>query len=491
MATKTRPMQANTRTDPRRLAIRELARRELARRSSRETYADFVSRIAPKFVWYPHCIKIAKQLQRVADGELKRLIIMAPPRHGKTEQCSRLFPAYLLHRYPERWVGLASYSAELAHTLSRNARQNYQRAGHKLSDEAAAVKHWETGIGGGLWAAGVGGSMTGKGGHFLLIDDPLKNREEADSALMRAKQKDWYTSTWLTREEPDAAQVVTMTRWNEDDLVGWLLAEELEGDKPERWHILSLPAIAEPQSVRPDYPESCEVEPDERQEGEALCPERYPIDKLERRKLRLGPYNWNALYQQRPRPQEGNLCKREWLSQFAEATPAGAKRARWWDKAGTQDDGDFTSGVLLAKAEGRIFVEDVVRGQWSAGARDKIIEQTAELDAQKYGADLEICSAQDPGQAGKSDAAQFVRMLSRYRVHTQIESGDKVVRAGPFLSQAEAGNVLLLRGKWNRPYIDTMIEFPGKVNDDMDATANAYNRLSGGPSPMTIHERPW
>src|SRR5262245_1909160 len=169
------------------------------------SFRDFIAAVHPRYVVYAHCTRLIAALQRVADGELNRLMVFMPPRHGKSETVSRLFPAYYLLRHPRHFVGLASYGADLAYTLSRAARDFYGAGGGALHQAARAVRHWETASGGGLWAAGVSGPMTGKGFHLGIIDDPLKDAEEAASSTIRNKQKDWYSSTFSTRMEPSAA----------------------------------------------------------------------------------------------------------------------------------------------------------------------------------------------------------------------------------------------------------------------------------------------
>lgn len=444
----------------------------------KETFREYVTRVSPRFRWYPHIVRLAEVLQRVADGELRRVMIFMPPRHGKSEAISRLFSAYYLSRYPERWVGVSSYAAELAYTLSRAARENYTRGGGDLSDSASAVKHWETTQGGGFWAAGVGGPITGKGFHLGIIDDPLKNQEEASSKTIREKQKDWYRSTFYTREEAnDGAIVVVQTRWHEDDLSGWLLSEEVGNDEPERWHVVHFEALRE--DSLPEYPESCTVEPDPREPGEALCPERYTAAKLRKIMRNVGSYVWNALYQGRPRAREGGFFRRAWF-EIVEASPKHATRVRYWDKAGTESGGDWTVGVKIARTmAGIYYVEDVVRVQHSPGARDQVILQTAQID----GRGCEQWSEQEPGSSGKADAAAFIRLLAGFTCHTEPASGSKELRAGPFAAQAEAGNVKLVLGAWNRDYLDELTDFPvGKHDDQVDASSGAFNRLaeSGG-----------
>lgn len=459
-------------------AERAARRREPNPRESLITFGDIVS--GGRFHWYRHAELLADVLERVAADELKRVMIFMPPRHSKSETVSRLFSAYYLRRFPDRWVGVNSYAAELAHGLSRNARENYRRSGGPISDTSSAAGHWETGEGGGFWAAGVGGPITGKGFHLGIIDDPLKNLEEAQSATIREKQREWYLSTFKTRSEPGAAIILIMTRWHPDDLAGWLLSQETEGEHPEHWHVVSLPAIAEDPRVRahsdgrPEFPSTCTVEPDWRAPGEALCPERYSAEYLSA-EISRSPWIGAALYQQRPRPKEGGFFKREWF-EIVDFPPAIGERVRAWDRAATDGGGDWTAGVRMCRTpEGLYFVEDVQRFQLSPGRRDPLIRQTAQLDTRA----VSIFGEQEPGAAGKSDALAFAKLLDGFTVHTEPSTGDKTVRAGPFASAAEGQRVKLVRGPWNRDFLDELCDFPKGVHDDqVDAAAAAYNQLA-------------
>lgn len=446
---------------------------ELRRRAADSLFA-FVGFANPRFQFYLHCRLLIDVLERVASGEIKRLLVQLPPRHSKSELFTRLFPAYYLKRNPSHFVGLNSYSADLAYTLSRAARENYIQCGGIVKDDAAAVKHWETPEGGGLWAAGVGGSITGKGANLALIDDPLKNSEEADSEIIREKQKEWYRSTFHTRLEPDAAIIVIQTRWHEDDLTGWLLSEEhAETSEPEKWHIVCLPAIAEPVS---GFPDTCSIEPDFREEGEALCPERY--DEAALRRIRAkGERNFEALYQQHPTSREG-LFFHVTQIKFVDAAPVEGRRVRGWDKAGTQGDGDYTAGIKMLKAnDGLFYIEDVVRGQWNTADRDKQIRQIAELDSRS----VKQVGEQEPGSGGKESAENFIRLLAGFPVVTEKVSGSKESRADPFSSQVNAGNVRVVRGPWNKDYIEELRTFShGKHDDQVDASSLAFNELNGG-----------
>lgn len=273
------------------------------------TFRAFVRLVAPHIEFYVHVDQLCDVLQRVADDELHRLMIFMPPRHGKSELTSRLFTAYYLYKHPERWVGLSSYGAALAYNLSANARENFRTAGGALAGEGSEL--WTTQSGGGMWAAGVGGPITGRGYHLGLVDDPVKNSEEASSDTIREKHKAWWQSTFYTRQEPGAAIIVIQTRWHEDDLSGWLLKQEKdsEDNQAERWHVICMPAIAEPM---PPFPPSVTVEPDDREPGSALCPERYNGAKLARIKSKVGDAVWAALYQQRPTPAAGYIFLRSW-----------------------------------------------------------------------------------------------------------------------------------------------------------------------------------
>lgn len=434
-----------------------------------------MDRVRPKYEWHEHCIRLANVLQLVADGMITRLMVFMPPRHGKSELVSRLFTAYYLYRFPERHVGLSSYSANLAYSLSRSMRENYVRGGGELGD-AKAIKNWKTAGGGEAWATGVGGPATGFGWHLGVIDDPLKNAEQAASEKVREKQKDWYQSTWYTREQPEGgALVVVQTRWNEDDLSGWLLAMENE-DRPECWHVVCYDAIRD--DVPPELPATCTLEADWRVPGEALCPLRYGLERLKNIASRVGSYVWNALFQQRPRPKDGAFFKQQWLK-IVDALPCALSRLiRYWDKAATAGEGDFTVGALIGKGEDdKYYVVDIVRGQWSPGDRETRIRQTAESDAAKYG-HLVTWLEQEPGSGGKESAQSSVRNLAGFPARYETVTGDKQVRAEPFASQAEADNVRLVKAGWNQPYINELCSFPnGNHDDQVDASSGAFNKI--------------
>ena len=410
-------------------------------------------------------------------------MIFAPPRHGKSEELSRLFSAYYLNCYPNRWVGINSYAAELAYTLSRSSRDNYIANGGSVKDDAGAVKHWETDQSGGLWAAGVGGPITGKGFHLGLIDDPIKNAEEAASETIQKSQQAWYASTFYTREEPGGAIVIMMTRWNENDLCGWLLQQEYE-EEPERWHIIKFEAIKEePEQLKegetPEFPPTCMIEPDDREVGEPLCKERYPLQKLNKICKRIGTYFWNALYRQRPTAREGNMFKLADLSHEVTDAPVEARRIRYWDLGGSDSTkADYTVGCLMAEHKGLFYIEDIERGQWSPNDRNQKMKDTAENDREKYGV-IPTWIEKVPGLAVEV-IDNIVKFLAGFKVHTEMAKKDKETRADPLASQSEAQNVRIVKAPWNVSFRNELTAFPHGANDDqVDAASGAFSKLAG------------
>ena len=252
----------------------------------------------PNYADAPHHRLIARKLEAVERGEIRRLMISMPPRHGKSMLASEFFPAWYIGRNPNHYVIAATYAQELADDFGRKVRNQIADPAFKaifpgvgLKDDSTSAKRFHitapndafaTGQDGAYFAVGVGGPLTGRGAHLLLIDDPVKNREDADSELIRKKTREWYTSTAYTRLMKDGRVVVIQTRWHESDLSGWLLAEH----QHEGWDVLSLPAIDD--------------------SGKALWPEMYPVDRLNQIRLAVGPRDWSALYQQRLGPERGS-----------------------------------------------------------------------------------------------------------------------------------------------------------------------------------------
>lgn len=269
----------------------ELRARETARSSllafTRYTYRGYLSA-----AWH---VKLTTTLDAVVRGEIRRLLVVAPPRHGKSELVSRRLPPYFLGCFPDKEVIATAYGQELVHDFGRDVRTivsspEYARLfpGTRLASDASAVDRWRVaGHRGGYMAAGVGGPITGRGADLLLIDDPVKSRAQAESQTERDTIWSWYRAVAYTRLAPRASIVLTLTRWHEDDLAGRILSSQRAGD----WTVVHFPAIGA--------------------DGEALWPERYPavsrdgLEGLDAIRETLGAYEWSALYEGRPRPLEG------------------------------------------------------------------------------------------------------------------------------------------------------------------------------------------
>ncbi len=234
---------------------------------------------------------ILQAIEDAQNGLLDGLVVCMPPQHGKSELISKYLPAWYLGSFPNRRVILAGYEADFAAQWGRKARDLLDQWGWlfgvRVSRRSSAVHRWDIeGREGGMTTAGVGGPITGKGAHLLVVDDPIKNDEEARSTLHRQKQWDWWQSTASTRLRPGGLFVVVQTRWHRDDLAGRILREAKTNG--QRWREVRLPALAE------------DRDPLGRAPGEALWPEVYTVAHLERVRTSRTNYYWRAMYQQDP-----------------------------------------------------------------------------------------------------------------------------------------------------------------------------------------------
>ncbi|MBR1146686.1 terminase large subunit domain-containing protein [Bradyrhizobium sp. AUGA SZCCT0431] len=286
-------------------ARKELARRELARRK----LLPFICFNFPDYKTNWHHELIAEKLERVERGELKRLIVVMPPRHGKSELCSVQFPAWAIGRNKDKNIIEASYSADLATDFGRQVRNII--AGEKyhhlfpsveLAEDSQAKGKWNTNGRGAYNAVGVGGATTGKGADILIIDDPVKNRQDAESEVVRESTWNWYTSVARTRLSPQGAIIIPLTRWHDDDLVGRILRSE----NASEWEVLHLPAIA---TEDEQY----------RKRGDALWADHFSLDILESTKRDIGSYDWSALYQGNPLDSESQEFRKDFFQYRSEA----------------------------------------------------------------------------------------------------------------------------------------------------------------------------
>jgi predicted phage terminase large subunit-like protein len=266
--------------------------------AARNSLLSYAMLFDPAYEAPDHIVTLAKALMAVDSGEIKRLIISMPPRHGKSRLVSQLFPAWYKGRNPGKYLITSTYGQELSDDFGRKVRDQLRDPlfkavfpGCVMRSNTTAANRFETEAGGQYFAVGVGGPITGRGADLLLIDDPIKNREDADSRAIRDKINDWYGSTAYTRLMPGGAVILVMTRWHEEDLVGYVL----ENNAHENWHVINMPALDN--------------------QNKSLWPERYGYDDMIRIKNTLSEYDWQCLYMQDPIPREGHLIKAEWLKE--------------------------------------------------------------------------------------------------------------------------------------------------------------------------------
>lgn len=396
---------------------RRLAHRKLARRH----FLDFVTYTRPHYSpeWYHRLL--AETLERFARGEIKRLAIIMPPRHGKSELTSRTLPAWIFGLNPEAEIIACSHTQALADKLSNQLQTVMGSAAYKAvfpkvtlprgapttelrkrdvqtAKEFTIVQHR-----GSYSAAGVGGPIAGTGMTFGIIDDPVKNREQADSATMRNKVWDWYTSTFWTRQEGHASILVTSTRWHEDDLLGRLFKMARDGDG-EHWHVLWLPMEQEAEIPRElqDNPGITLLgrERDTRAPGATLWPSKFPQDRLSKMKKTVGERDWASLYQGRPAAAEGNIIKRKYLhaaqrkgSEYFEVENgilipvANCRRFDVVDLATTEETSSDYTAIASFYADPdthRLFLVDLTNDRLTGGEHEPAIDNQRRRNSSNY-----------------------------------------------------------------------------------------------------------
>jgi predicted phage terminase large subunit-like protein len=415
-------------------------------------------------------------------------MVTMPPRHGKSELCSHYFPAWFLGNYPDREVILCSYEADFAASWGRKVRDTLTECQERgvfpvgPRGDVKAANRWQIASHrGGMVTAGAGGAITGRGADLLIIDDPFKNAQDANSETIRESVWAWWQSTASTRLSPGGVVLLVNTRWHLDDLSGRLLEYE-----PERWQVVNFPAVAEEADVLG------------RQPGDALWPQHYPLATLREMELVSGSYWWAALYQQRPVTRGGEMFRREW---FRIGKPAGhvLARVRYWDRAATaqkgSEDPDWTVGALVSRpADGAYCIEHVERFRGGPLECEQRIRQTAESD----GRAVPVWMEQEPGSSGVDTIDNYRRrVLVGYSFRGDRVSGDKESRADLWAAPAEAGLVSVAPGAWNSDFLAEVEQFPrGKKKDQVDAVSGAVKclganqvRPQGTAAPVTIQRR--
>lgn len=440
----------------------------MRRRAARADLISFTEYTSARYHAAAHHRLIATELQAVADGATPRLMINMPPRHGKSELASRRFPAWLLGRGGEQSIIAASYNMSKAEEFGGEVRDIVASAEYQtlfpavgLKEDTTAKGFWRTRSGGAYIAAGVGTAITGRGtpGPIVIIDDPLKDREQADSELGRARVKSWYSSVILSRFPRGI--IVIQTRWHEDDLSGWLLSEQERGG--DVWKVLSLPAIS--------------------MTGEALWPDMYPLEDLERIRKASYPRDWAALYQQAPAPDGGLYFQRDWL-QYAETPPLNTLRIIGAsDYAVTDGGGDYTVHVVAGlDSDRRLHLIDMYRRQDTSDAW--VAAFIAMARAYKP-----VVWAEEEAMILKSVGPFLEREMRRERVWVHRRgfkpSADKPTRARTLQAMMGQGQVFCDPSKpWLAQMVAELSSFPaGKHDDIVDAMALLAIAAQESPPP--------
>ena len=446
-----------------------------AKESSRTDFITFVKRMWPSFIAGRHHSIMSDAFERVANGELKRLIINMPPRHTKSEFASYLFPAWFLGRYPEKKIIQTAHTAELAVGFGRKVRnlinqEDFQEVfpGISLSADSKAAGRWNTNKKGDYFAIGVGGAVTGKGADVLIIDDPHSEQEAALGAYnpdVYDKVYEWYTSGPRQRLQPGGAIIIVMTRWSTRDLTGQIIKSATQREGADEWEVIELPANL----------------PSE----EPLWPEFWPLDQLQALKAELPVSKWSAQYQQDPTAEEGALIKREWWQEWEYDSPPPCEAIiQSWDTAflKTQradysacttwgvfhhpnEDGETVPNLILLDA----YKEKLEFPELKRAAYDKYWE---------YEPDQMVVEK-------KASGAPLIFELRAMGIpvteFTPSRGQDKIARVNAVSDLFASGVIWCPATRWAEEVIEECAAFPAGENDDLvDSTTQALLRFRQG-----------
>lgn len=434
--------------------------------------------------WKPakHLLYVSKVIaHEVAMGDA-RIIVEMPPRHGKSEECSVHTPIWFLEHFPWAHTILTTYAADLAEGFGRRVRDSFilddTQDGLGILDtrirpDVQRIDNFITTEGGGMASVGIGGPITGRGAHLLLVDDYVKNWAEASSELVLQSIYDWFKSTAYTRIEPGGSAIILATRWGVNDLIGQLIQNDKEG----MWKVIRLPAIAE------------DNDPLGRAPGEALWPERYPLEKLQQIRSVIGEFMFDAMYQQDPkRPGDSKANVEQFRIIDHVENPQLYRWVRSWDLAATTPEGkkrkksDWTVGTLVGTNAqpgspiGRTAIADMIRERKNPAGVEELLRKTAEAD----GYTVPIILEQEPGSSGKIAAEHLAtNVLRGFHVTIQPPGGEnKFIRAQPYIAAVDHGRIDLVRAGWNKVHKDELREFPNsRFDDTVDSASQGYNHL--------------
>ena len=449
----------------------------LTRRKARRNYLDYLGIASTEGQPAAHHRLMIERLQAVADGQCKRLMLFLPPGSAKSYYGNVMFSAWWMGRNPRGQLLTASYGQEVADKWGRRVKNVIRTpehlrvfGGHEISRSSDAAGRWATTTGGEYYAVGAGGAITSYRADIAIIDDPIKGREEADSATIKDKLREWYKSDFWTRLKPNAPVVLIMTRWADDDLAGWLLDEAKAGG--EQWEVVSVPM------------EAGQGDPLGRAPGERLWAEWFTEDMV--REAKRDRRRWSALYQQTPAPDEGIQFRGDWFPRFRLGDEP--KEMRYYmasDFAVTPDAGDYTEhGVFGLDPQGRWWLVDWWSGQTTP---DIWIDRACDLIARWR----PMLWAAEAGVIRRAVEPFLTRRMQERRTYCKIEwvpsISDKPTRARSFEARAAMQMVNVPRTEWADRLLDQLLRFPaGKHDDAVDVCslmALALDSMPAAPYP--------
>jgi predicted phage terminase large subunit-like protein len=431
-------------------------------------FGAWLGRHRREFRWdYAHMRVMQREFDALSAGEHLRLLLQISGRHGKTEHVLS-YGAYVLNRDPTTRVLFVTHSDDHARDMSDRIQRVALSAGVTLSDTRASLSHWKTSVGGGLQVVGLGASTASFNADLILIDDPIGKRAQAESQAERDRVWLSLTTDILARSEPTTRVVFSMPRWHTDDASG-----RLQTQQPGRWRVVDMPgrSLGESDALgRPD--------------GAVLWPEMRDETFHDGARIELGEYGYASFIQCRPSPRGGGMFKWDWWREI-DAVPATGQMVRYWDVAGTDvtgaNDPDYTAGVLACRMpDQRTALVDVERFRLSVAARDAKILEVAKSDRATYRGRVTWWFETETGIAGAERTANVVRAVQNVGIacHSERPTGSKVIRAEPFASKAEAGNVVLCPGEWRDAFRLECAQFPtGGHDDQVDAAVGADSKV--------------
>ena len=442
-----------------------------------DTFANTISN--GKWIPYPWAVFILRRIQKKIVQGGARIIITAPPRHGKSEGVSHWLPTWFLDMYPHRRVIEGSYGQDFAKKWGRLARNHFMddaRLLTRLHKDQTLVTNWLTTEEGGMRSSGIDGTLTGEGFDLGIIDDVHKSWEEAMSPAKRRHAIDWYNGTFYTRAEPGASIIVMATRWHERDLPGYLIHKS-----GEEWEVINLPALAEEDDLMG------------RAVGEALCPERFDAERLMQIKKVIGSHMFNALYQQRPAPIEGGMVKRDWFQRWTELPASFQEVIQSWDLTFSDTGASYVVGQVWGRNGANAFLLDQVREKLNFPDTIKRIHMLSERWPKST---VKLIENKANGPAVISTLKDSVPGIIPIQVR-----GSKEARLAGVSGMIEAGNVYIPAPHvchWVDDFVEEIITFPSSSDDQVDAMTQALDYLNQNRystnillSPAGTRTNPW